>query len=248
MCTVTFIPKRHGFYLGMNRDERIARGPATPPACLESACIAAIYPRDIEGGTWIGVNQFGVAFALLNWNDVALDSNIEKRRSRGLLIPELLSCASLQQAQARIKKLDLSGTLPFRLVAVSTESRMIQQFQWDTRTLTTEARGWELRHWFSSSLSDQEAAAKRGETCQIAQRHSEAGSLAWMRKLHRSHLGGPGPFSICVHRKEVETVGYTELICTTDQVECRYSSGSPCLAETGLHSVEICALPRPISH
>src|SRR6266496_3668798 len=231
MCTVTFIPKRHGFYLGMNRDERIARGPATPPACLESACIAAIYPRDIEGGTWIGVNQFGVAFALLNWNDVALDSNVEKRRSRGLLIPELLSSASLQQAQARIKQMDLSGTLPFRLVAVSNESRMIQEFQWDTRSVTTETRSWGLRHWFSSSLSDQEAGTKRGETCQIARRHSQAGSLAWMRKLHRSHLGGPGPFSICVHRENVRTLSYTELICTPKGIRCSYRPGSPCRAQ-----------------
>ena len=36
-------------------------------------------------------------------------------------------------------------------------------------------------------------------------------SLAWMRRLHRSHVPAPGPFSICVHREDARTVSYTEI-------------------------------------
>jgi len=49
MCTVTFIPHREGYLLGMNRDERKSRPIASPPAVFEHRGIDSIYPLDTEG-------------------------------------------------------------------------------------------------------------------------------------------------------------------------------------------------------
>jgi len=87
---------------------------------------------------------------------------------------------------------------------------------------------WKPQHWFSSSLSDEQASAQRGEVCAAAWNLEDAGSLPWLRRLHTSHANGPGPFSLCVHRENVGTLSYTEIVCTAEEVRCHYIDGSPC--------------------
>jgi hypothetical protein len=249
MCTLTFAPNEQGYLLGMNRDERIARDPASPPARLECAGVAAIYPRDIEGGTWIGVNQLGVAFALLNWNDVGVVH--PKVRSRGCVIPSLISAASTRTAATILNRLEPDGLLPFRLIGFFPAERQVIEWRWNQKRLEQEAFIWDSRQWYSSSLSDAQAGIRRGVAHARAQNESDRGSVTWLWRLHASHDPEHRPFSICVHREEVKTVSYTELICTSDQVECRYHSGSPCLPERELRSIavrRIAAESRPISH
>ena len=185
----------------MNRDERIDRGAALPPARFQCGKITAIYPRDVDGGTWIAANQLGVAFALLDWNDVAPLTH--KRQSRGFVIPALLRCHSSVEVQRLIGTLKLDGVLPFRLIGIWPESKTVNEYRWDSRQLTTEAKTWKPQHWFSSSLSGEKAAEKRGAVCRITWHDSDAGSLAWTRQLHRSHDAGTRAFSICFHRQEV---------------------------------------------
>ena len=56
----------------------------------------AIYPNDGIGGTWFATNEYGVAFALLNWNDTAPHRRLNaKTRSRGRVIPALIDSRSL---------------------------------------------------------------------------------------------------------------------------------------------------------
>ena len=100
---VTYVPVGNGFRLGCNRDERRDRAPALPPAVHGLSHRTAIFPVDPAGpGTWVGVNDTSLAAALLNRSadsTAPLDKN--RRRSRGLLIPYLLECASLAGAVHR---------------------------------------------------------------------------------------------------------------------------------------------------
>src|SRR6185437_562395 len=113
MCTVTFIPDRNGYRVAMNRDERTSRPIAILPAVYEQGAIESIYPRDFEGGTWIGVNSIGNGFVLLNWNDTeALHSKV---RSRGSVIPALIGSNDTHAAQSILCSLNLRGILPFTL-------------------------------------------------------------------------------------------------------------------------------------
>src|SRR5216683_2177806 len=70
MCTISFVPKSHGFYLAMNRDEKFTRSTALPPAIVDLADRRAIFPREPEGGTWIAANDAGVCLALINWHRI----------------------------------------------------------------------------------------------------------------------------------------------------------------------------------
>ena len=227
MCTLTFIPRADGYILAMNRDEQIARGPATPPAVVQLGSARAILPTDVEGGTWIGVNEHGLAFALLNWNREG--QPVIKTRSRGVIIPALLALSHIGEAPVAMQRADLDGIHPFRLIGVSPREKTLVEWQWDQRKLQFSIRDWKSGNWFSSSLSDDQAGAQRGAVCDAAWGEPDAGSLAWVRRLHASHGEEPGPFSICVHRKCVETLSYTELVCTPNDVRCTYFPGSPCL-------------------
>jgi hypothetical protein len=60
MCSVSFLPCEDG--LAMNRDERLSRVSALPPEVLERDELAMLYPRELSGGTWIGVKSSGMAF------------------------------------------------------------------------------------------------------------------------------------------------------------------------------------------
>lgn len=225
MCTLTFIPGDDGYILGMNRDEQIARGLAVPPRRVQMGKGQAVYPTDTEGGTWIGVNDSGLAFALLNRNGGQLS---QKARSRGEIILQLLAMPRIEEARAVMQNSDLAGILPFRLVGVSATEKAVVEWQWDEQRLEGTTREWKLRHWFSSSLSDEQARVQRGAVCDSAWTQPDGGSLPWLRRLHASHGQGPGPFSICVHRADVETLSYSEIECSRNELGFRYFSGCPC--------------------
>src|SRR6266700_7181437 len=70
MCTVTFIARRSGYCLGMNRDEKLTRPTALPPRKRMVNGRAVVVPSDPGGGTWIALNDHGATLALINWYSI----------------------------------------------------------------------------------------------------------------------------------------------------------------------------------
>jgi len=240
MCTLSVVTRSDGYRLAMNRDERVDRAVAAPPSLVKVGHTSMLYPRDSAGGTWVAANEHGTALALLNWNGGFTDGDVSPTtRSRGLVIPALACSASSREVQATFQGLALEAMLPFRLVAVFPNERKIWEWRWDQKTLELVPHGWEPRHWFSSSLSDEQASLRRGAACANAWSEEGAGSIRWLRSLHASHVDGPGAFSLCVHREAVRTLSYTELICTPATVRCNYFSGSPCAMQEVDASIEL---------
>jgi len=240
MCTLTFVPGENGYVLGMNRDEKITRGHASPPAVNRDTDGWAIYPRDVEGGTWVAANDSGIAFALLNWNDA---HRLHARKStRGSVIPALAKSTSSQNANLTLEQLELEGVLPFRLVGIFLAEKRIAEWRWNQSSLEHETLGWHNGQWCSSSLSDARATTRRGLSYACAQHQHDAGSVAWLRRLHASHDHEETPLSTCVHRADVKTHSYTEFVCTADAVHCNYLAGSPCSPENALQSLSMIRL------
>jgi len=231
----------------MNRDERIARGAGDPPEIHQPNDTTCMYPSDGAGGTWIAANECGITLSLLNWNGLAPNGSVAaKMRSRGRVIPGLINSRSASELREASGISNFEGVLPFRLVGVFASEREIWEWRWDSTQLASRAHEWKLQHWFSSSLSDEQSASLRGAACRDALHELDAGSALWLRRLHASHAAGPGPFSLCVHRDDVETLSYTEVTVTPAHIQMGHSRGTPCT--TGqIHSIEIERSGRPVS-
>jgi hypothetical protein len=230
MCTLSVVTRDDGYLLGMNRDERVERGAGLPPAAHEVGGVRAIYPTDGAGGTWIAANEDGVTLALLNWNHSAIPrTDTDKIRSRGLVIPAVIGSRSLAQFLAAMDVLELHGMLSFRLVGIFPSEKEICEWRWCSGQVELLHHRWELRHWFSSSLSDEQAESRRGAACQDAWTDPDAGSAQWLRRLHGAHGDSPGPFSICVHRSDVRTLSYSEIEYSPGRLRVGHFLGSPCV-------------------
>jgi Transport and Golgi organisation 2 len=231
MCTLTFVPTEDGYLVGMNRDELFSRPIAFPPKIFERGAMEMVYPREPSGGTWIACNGKGNLLALLNWNGSEASYMNQKRKTRGLVIPELIGLPDLSATDSHFQQMNLDGLFPFRLVGFFRGERIISEWRWDGLARRKLAFSWARKHWFSSSLSDSLAEKERGRTCKTAAGEPPAGNNGWLRRLHRSHVPRPGPFSVCVHRHDAATVSYTEVRCGGTQISMDYLDGNPCLKE-----------------
>jgi len=206
--------------------------------------IRAVLPSEKGGGTWIATNEYGITLALLNWNIPVPQQSV--RRSRGLIIPDLLPLMSAAKLNTALTTYELARCAPFRLFAIIPGEGAVLQWRWDGAHLVNKTWCWDLRHWFSSSASDNRAQELRGGVCSRASNDASAGSLAWLRRLHQSHENGPGAFSICVHRELVETLSYTAVSCTGHKILMVHAIGNPCNAREA-HIVEIQRVDSSIS-
>lgn len=108
-----------------NRDEKRIRSEALPPVCRQFGARTAILPIDpLSRGTWIAVNDAGLALCLLNATvhgaqESASTGRTRVVKSRGEIIPSLLDCETVEQAIAAADGLEARDFPPFRLIAAS---------------------------------------------------------------------------------------------------------------------------------
>jgi len=246
MCTVSFLPKSKGFYLAMNRDEKLDRFRALSPSILNVERHRAVIPREPTGGTWISANDVGVCFALINWHRVERDPKHDVV-SRGKVVRALAGKSCANDIADGIRKLPLRQMRPFRLIAIVPAEVHVIEWRWNLQRLTRYNHAWRRRHWFSSGFDEPRAELERAKVCasfvaggddpgkrNTSQRHERAGvsvagySVKWLRRLHQSHAPKRGPFSICMHRPDATTVSYTEVAVSRQRATMRYKPGPVC--------------------
>jgi hypothetical protein len=224
MCSVSLLPRDDGFVLAMNRDESLSRVSALPPEVLGRDGLSMLCPRELSGGTWIGVNSAGMAFSLINWYsqpDCAFGNPV----SRGQVVRALLSARSQAAAASLLRELPLQRMNPFRLMVVSSSERSLTEWRSGGGDLEPFDLPWKRHHWFSSALDEGKANRIRRRVCA---RIDDDLDLPSLRKLHRSHAPKAGPFSLCMHRKDACTVSYTEINVRGPMATTYYIAGPPC--------------------
>jgi hypothetical protein len=233
MCSLSFLPHSKGAFFAMNRDELHTRSIAHPPALLHCRSLAAIYPSEPSGGTWVGVNERGLALALLNWN-FRPDSGRLESESRGRVIPLLLEKSTPRDAAAMLESIDLGRTNPFRLIMALHQERHLSEWMWDGDTLHSRPHTWTRNHWFSSGIDEAGAEHSRRSAMRDAACEPDADSREWILRLHRSHHPERSAYSICMHRADASTVSLTMIDLTDSRAQMSYAAGSPCLDHTPL--------------
>src|SRR3974390_1314608 len=117
MCTVTFMPRKTGYCLAMNRDEKLARPQGLPPTLKFVKDRRGVCPSEIGGGTWIALNDFGVSLALIN--GYLISTRVENSAiRRGRLINAACAAENPRQLEDALSTLALGRINPFRLIGV----------------------------------------------------------------------------------------------------------------------------------
>jgi hypothetical protein len=239
MCTVTFMPRRTGYCLAMNRDEKRTRPEAHSPAQRYVHGHGVIYPFETGGGTWIALNHSGVSFALINWYSVAQPVKTVTL-SRGGVILSLVTATAKDSVDAGLNDLPLDRINPFRLISAFPNSREVVEWRWDLSQLVRRNHRWGPQQWVSSGFDEPRAQDVRARFFQRAQRQKSAGCGVWLRRLHCSHWPHEGPFSTCMHREDAVTVSYTEVSVLRNRARMRHVHGAPCRSnQVSLHNLQL---------
>ncbi len=230
MCTVSWVRDKAGYSLFFNRDELRSRKPAAGPELGCHRGIKYIAPRDGDfGGTWIGVNHFGLILGLLNRFDNAGSGGLNNYTSRGLLLRDLLDCSQHRELAHRVSSLELNRFRPFTLFAVSSDEPAML-IEWNGLEVRLQSDAEDQIPLSSSSLKQPDVVSFRKDL--FDKMRSEQGALDFqlLADFHRSHVPERGPQSICMHRDEAVTVSLSVVTVTVQTVEFHYYPTSPCQA------------------
>jgi uncharacterized protein with NRDE domain len=160
MCTVTFIPLEDSIWLASNRDEQLDRPQALLPCIYNIEGENILFPKDQKGGgTWIAAHESGNAAVLLNGALTAHQSSPPYRKSRGLVVLELIMAESLKK---HFERYDFKDIEPFTVVLY--EKNELFSGWWDGKEKKLQMLDEKQPHiWSSVTLYDSETVEKRND-------------------------------------------------------------------------------------
>src|SRR6478672_10980817 len=119
MCTVSFVNANGKIIITSNRDEKTLRPGAIEPKNYLINNRKIIFPKDKKaGGTWYAVNENSTILVLLNGAEERHQLKSHYRKSRGLIVLDLISSKSVVQTW---KFIGLENIEPFTLVVFEDE-------------------------------------------------------------------------------------------------------------------------------
>lgn len=158
MCTVSFVHVHDRIIITSNRDEKIIRPSAIPPRDYTINGKNVIFPKDPKaGGTWFVVDANGTVLVLLNGADEKHKVVLPYRKSRGLIVLDIISRVSPKDFWDEI---DLENIEPFTLVLF--QNKELFQLRWNGNQKETTPLDSHKNHiWSSSTLYPEAIREKR---------------------------------------------------------------------------------------
>lgn len=226
MCTVSWFFNENGYELFFNRDELRTRQIALPPAIYQAEGTRFIAPIDKDaGGTWIGVNQYGLSLCLLNYYHSTPQRSYNDRDyiSRGQLVKSLLTCRSPIEVIQHTEVFDWQQFRPFSLV-IFAPGEPVKSLTWngDSEQLQTAGITAPLA---SSSFQPENVINGRRQQFLSA---TPFDSATLYRNYHASHLPEKGAYSVCMHRPDACSVSFSHIAVREAEIAFHYTPGSPC--------------------
>jgi Transport and Golgi organisation 2 len=233
MCTVSWVHEPDGYHLLCNRDEKRSRAIALPPRIQARGWVRFIAPVDPDsGGTWIAVNEFGVSACVLNGANLTrlpVTSNGSSKipRSHGLFLRDLVWANSTAECTLWMNQLDLTPFAPFTVVFLEPRSPATIA-EWNGEQTTIIRSGNSYMPLTSSSFDQERVRTIRLN--ELAGRVSASGRIdhAVLYAFHSSHGEQPDPYLPCMHRADAETVSFSSVLVTRDEIRFLYSPEALC--------------------
>lgn len=127
MCTVSFVAANGKTIITSNRDEKVVRPNAIEPRNYVINNKNIIFPKDSKaGGTWFAVDENGTILVLLNGANEKHQVQLPYRKSRGLIVLDVISSLSPKDFWQEI---NLENIEPFTLVLFQNDE--LFQLRWN---------------------------------------------------------------------------------------------------------------------
>jgi len=220
MCTVTFIPGNGKLYITSNRDEKKWRKDAVPPTVYEFTSGRIIFPKDADaGGTWMACHQNGNAIVFLNGGLEAHEPNPPYRKSRGLVLLDLIEGATPFNSFLAMK---LAGIEPF--TAIVWDEGHLFECRWDGTTKHHQLLDETKAHiWSSVTLYDALVIEKRNIWFEEWRKKNSQPSLDAILHFHQFTGDGDPQNDLKMNRDGVVfTVSVTALELSNKEAAMHY--------------------------
>jgi hypothetical protein len=227
---MTVVPTRVGSVrVAFNRDESRTRAAARAPHAQRTGRRTALLPTDpVSGGTWLAVNDAGLVLAVLNGNPPdRLPATPKPARSRGALIPDLLTCDSPAAALHACERLAYPEFAPFRLVLVG--QGVVADVRWDGREhmIMSRLSGGTPLMFTSSGLGDHLVEGVRRE---LFDHLFASGPETWQAAqdtFHQHRWPGREHLSVNMSRATARTVSHSVIDLGAAEAVFAYHAGAP---------------------
>lgn len=213
-----------------------------PPRLAVQDSVRFLAPVDGDfGGTWIATNEFGVSLCLLNGAKVNGSGGGDRgtARSRGLLLPELISSSSVAAISEHVHSADFAVFAPFTLAAVG-PGQPAALVEWDGVRKTVCLQDEPCFMLTSSSFDTEAVRASRREEFRGLVASRPQVDAALLVKFHGSHVPTRSAYSTCMHRPDAETVSFSRIRVSEREADFFYMPAAPCNGAPGV----LLKLPR----
>lgn len=222
MCTVTLslLPEfNKGFVLTSNRDEAPFRE-ALPPEFYMEEGIKMLYPKDKDsGGTWIGVSEKRRVICLLNGGFDAHERETSYRKSRGIVVKDLLAAPDLDR---NIDEYDLQRIEPFTIIAADWNSQLrFVELVWDGNRKHFKDLELTEHLWSSSPLYDSAMMEQRESWFKSFQKENTLTPENFWKFHHSAGIGDKN-VDVVMDRGFVRTQSITQIINTSAETAMKF--------------------------
>jgi hypothetical protein len=219
MCTVTFVRSGNKTIITSNRDEQVLRQAVEPRNHLINDKII-VYPKDPQaGGTWYAIDEHANVLVLLNGAAEKHPWNPPYRKSRGLIVLDIISAKTPSQMWNEI---DLDDIEPFTLVLF--EAGKLFQLRWDGTEKETVLRDADANHiWSSTTLYPKDVREKREKWFGNFMRFNQHPSGKDMYHFHHYTESGDTENGLVINRNNfLKTLSITQTIIHDNKVKMNY--------------------------
>jgi transport and Golgi organization protein 2 len=216
MCTVSFVNSSDTFIITSNRDEKIARPKAIEPKKYLINHKNVFFPKDSKaGGTWYAIDENANVIVLLNG---AKEKHIPKdsyRKSRGLVVLDLIGSDSILKTWSII---DLDIIEPFTLVVF--ENQKLFQLDWDGSDKGMLQLDETQNHiWSSSTLYSKEVREHRSSWFYSFLSSKQIVSESEMLNFHQYTEEDNPENGLIINRNEIlKTLSITQSVIDKNKV------------------------------
>ena len=221
MCTVTYLPLGNSdFILTSSRDVPYARERAQHPIKYVEDGVDLWYPKDGKaGGTWIGTSSKNRLICLLNGGFEYHTSLSHYKKSRGLIVKELLKVDNIRRG---LESINLKEVEQFTLTIVDWNNVLeLIEFVWDGGKKYIKTMPQEPQIWSSSTLYDHSIKQLRRDWFADWQRGNELETESILEFHHNAGVGD-ARIDVLMDRKIGGTVSITSIKKVSDSISVNY--------------------------